>query len=151
MKTWRKVLTAFEVIVVVMVLSTLAAGATGLGRGASSTPSYPAGWTSKTIGQGEGSGASIAFDDETQTVVLTLPTKPCIRIPDAHKTFCTWQLWVNEPFEKVFVGSNTGTSGTITVDYPKGFCGVIQADAAVGVPWHHQIGARHQIESCKCP
>jgi hypothetical protein len=151
MKTWRKVLTALEVIVVVMVLSTFAAGAAGLSGGATPAPNHPAGWSSKIVGQGQGSGASLAFDDETATVILTLPANPCIRIPESHKTFCTWRLWVNEPDENVFVGSNTGTSGTVTVAYPKGFCGIIQGDVSVGLPWHHQIGERHEVDTCHCP
>jgi hypothetical protein len=59
-------------------------------------------------------------------------------------------LQVNEPDipAQTLVGVATGTSGVLTVAYPKNFCGVIQADMFVGpAPWRLIVGHQQMIQT----
>ena len=82
----------------------------------------------------------IRFWPNYNVVTMTVPLR--VWCPKS-KPFCEWQLYVNEPDipSQTLVGTATGTSGILTVKYPKHFCGVIQADALVGPsPWLFQFG-----------
>jgi hypothetical protein len=91
---------------------------------------------------------ALTFDDAAQQVTLTIPTPACA--PD-HPD-CKWVLFVNEPdvAGKPVVGSVTGTTGVLAVEYPHNFCGVLQADARTGPPWTQVYGLRHTVEG-DCP
>ena len=90
------------------------------------------------------SSAVITFDDAAQAVHLTIPTPAC---PESEPQ-CEWKFFLNEPKLHVDVAIVYGTSGTLTIDYPSEFCGVIQADAYVGPPWVAKRGYQHTIEDC---
>jgi hypothetical protein len=93
------------------------------------------------------STAVITFNDAAQQVTLTIPTPACPTTqPD-----CQWKFFLNEPKLSVDVATVYGTSGVLTLDYPKDFCGVIQADAYVGPPWVAKRGFQHTIEDCTPP
>ncbi|HEV3131626.1 MAG TPA: hypothetical protein VGY51_06660 [Acidimicrobiales bacterium] len=93
------------------------------------------------------STAVITFDDAAQQVTLTIPTPAC---PTSQPN-CMWKFFLNEPKLSVDVAIVYGTSGTLTLAYPKNFCGVIQADAYVGPPWVAKRGFQHTIEDCSGP
>jgi hypothetical protein len=89
----------------------------------------------------------IKFWPNYNVVTMTVPLR--VWCPKS-KPFCEWQLYVNEPDipSQKFVGKATGTSGILTVNYPKHFCGVIQADALVGpAPWLFQFGHKRTIHT----
>jgi hypothetical protein len=93
--------------------------------------------------------AVIKFSPASQVVTLDLPTRGC---PARHPSDCVWKLVVNEPGVpgQPSVDSNppTGTSGVLTVAYPKNFCGVIQADVMIGpAPWRLQFGHKATIQT----
>jgi hypothetical protein len=96
---------------------------------------------------GSPSTAVITFDDAAQQVTLTIPTPAC---PTSQPN-CMWKFFLNEPKLSVDVAIVYGTSGTLTLAYPKNFCGVIQADAYVGPPWVAKRGFQHTIEDCSVP
>ncbi len=96
---------------------------------------------------GSPSTAVITFDDAAQQVTLTIPTPAC---PTSQPN-CMWKFFLNEPKLSVDVAIVYGTSGTLTLAYPKNFCGVIQADAYVGPPWEAKRGFQHTIEDCSGP
>ncbi len=86
----------------------------------------------------------ITFDDAAHQVQLTIPTPAC----PASQPTCQWKFFLNEPKLHVDVATVYGTSGTLTIPYPKEFCGVIQADAYVGPPWVAKRGFQHTIDDC---
>ena len=92
---------------------------------------------------------TIRFWNAYNVVTMTVPARAwCPKT----EPFCEWQLFVNEPDipSQTVVGTATGTSGILTVNYPKDFCGVIQADAIVGPsPWLYQYGHKHTIKTSK--
>lgn len=94
----------------------------------------------------------IQFADSSRTVTMTLPTTPC-RMDRAHTESCTWQLFLNEPMlpGQPVVGTASGTSGVLSLPYPAGFCGVLQADAMFGTPLRKVVGHRHLVSTCSCP
>jgi hypothetical protein len=96
---------------------------------------------------GSPSTAVITFDDAAQQVTLTIPTPAC---PTTQPN-CMWKFFLNEPKLSVDVAIVYGTSGTLTLAYPKNFCGVIQADAYVGPPWVAKRGFQHTIQDCSGP
>jgi hypothetical protein len=56
---------------------------------------------------------------------------------------------VNEPDQHVLVEAVYGSTGTLTIDYPVGFCGLLQADASQsGV---HNNGSRYTVTDCTVP
>ncbi len=93
------------------------------------------------------STAVITFNDAARQVQLTIPTPAC---PPSQPN-CEWKFFLNEPKLSVDVATIYGTSGTLTLDYPPDFCGVIQADAYVGPPWVATRGFQHTIEDCTPP
>lgn len=96
---------------------------------------------------GRGAFPVIKFWPTDQVVTLQIPSPPC---RGDHPPGCVWMLTVNEPNvpAQTLVGTAQGTSGLLTIDYPKNFCGVIQADAAVGpAPWSLVIGHRATIQT----
>jgi hypothetical protein len=93
------------------------------------------------------STAVITFDDAAHQAVLTIPTPAC---PPSQPD-CQWKFFLNEPKLSVDVATVFGTSGTLTIPYPKDFCGVIQADAYVGPPFVAKRGFQHTIEDCNPP
>jgi hypothetical protein len=90
------------------------------------------------------STAVIVFDDAAQQAKLIIPTPAC----PTSQPDCQWKFFLNEPKLHVDVATVYGTSGTLTIAYPKGFCGVIQADAYVGPPWVAKRGFQHTIADC---
>ena len=89
----------------------------------------------------------IRFWPNYNVVTMTVPLR--VWCPKS-KPFCEWELYVNEPDipSQKLVGTATGTSGILTVNYPKHFCGVIQADALVGpAPWLFQFGHKRTIRT----
>src|ERR1700676_3699768 len=117
-----------EVLMAVSVLLLLSATLEVEAGGASESPSH----------------AVITFDDVAQAVHLTIPTPAC---PESEPQ-CQWKFFLNEPQLHVDVATVYGTSGTLTIDYPSNFCGVIQADAYVGPPWVAERGYQHTIADC---
>lgn len=91
------------------------------------------------------SEAVITFDDAAQAVHLTIPTPAC---PESEPQ-CEWKFFLNEPRLHVDVATVYGSSGSLTIEYPSDFCGVIQADAYVGPPWVAKRGFQHTIEDCE--
>ena len=92
--------------------------------------------------------AVITFDDIARQVTLQIPDPPC----DVSEPGCVWKFFLNEPKVSVDVAivySSPGTSGTLTIPYPPGFCDILQADAYVGPtangPWVSKRGWQHQI------
>jgi hypothetical protein len=91
----------------------------------------------------------LRIDDAAGRVELTIPTPPC-PVSNEH---CEWMLVINEPElpGQPIVGSVTGTSGVLTLAFPK-FCGVIQADSLIGpAPWMATHGIRRRIDTCTTP
>ncbi len=92
---------------------------------------------------------TIRFWNSYDVVTMNVPLRAwCPKT----EPFCEWQLFVNEPDipPQTVVGTATGTSGILTVHYPKNFCGVIQADALVGPsPWLLQFGHKKMIKTGK--
>jgi hypothetical protein len=89
--------------------------------------------------------AVITFGETS--VTLTIPTPAC---PTTEPT-CQWKFFLNEPKTHVDVATVYGTSGTLTLDYPADFCGIIQADAYIGgPPWVPQRGFQYKIPSSQC-
>jgi hypothetical protein len=93
---------------------------------------------------GSSSSAVIIFNDAARQAQLVIPSPAC---PDTQPN-CQWKFFLNEPKLSVDVATVYGTSGTLTIDYPSNFCGVIQADAYVGPPWVAKRGFQHTIEDC---
>ncbi len=89
----------------------------------------------------------IVFDDAAQQAQLIIPTPAC----PTSQPDCQWKFFLNEPKLSVDVATVYGTSGTLTIPYPKDFCGVIQADAYVGPPFVPKRGFQHTIEDCTPP
>ncbi|HEY7915760.1 MAG TPA: hypothetical protein VIC86_02190 [Acidimicrobiales bacterium] len=91
----------------------------------------------------------VKFVDQARTVTLTIPTPACKH--SSRATTCVWKLFVNEPDVpgQPVVGAVSGTSGVLSVPYPT-TCGVLQADALVGVPPRKAVGYRHVINTCGC-
>ena len=68
-------------------------------------------------------------------------------IPTADET---WKFEVNEPEDKGTAGRcGLRNSGTLTIDYPVGFCGLLQADASLNGT--HVYGSRHTVTDCPVP
>jgi hypothetical protein len=86
-------------------------------------------------------GGIVSFEGDQAE--LTVPVPPC----PSTKPSCSWRLIVNEPIEHVLVGWAIGNSGTLTVRLPE-FCGVVQADAAQGMPWRSKGGIRETLDDC---
>lgn len=68
----------------------------------------------------------------------------------------TWMLYVNEVPSGLVVGTPTAMTGTLTVAYPVGYCGIMQADAIapVGssvVPPRKIVGHRRTVGDCTTP
>ena len=127
-RNWKRtILIATAVVALISMSATMEAGAWGA--------------------DGPPSTAVITFDDAAQQVTLTIPTPAC---PDTQPT-CQWKFFLNEPKLSVDVSTIYGTSGVLTLAYPKNFCGVIQADAYVGPPWVAKRGFQHTIEDCSPP
>lgn len=61
----------------------------------------------------------------------------------------SWQFEVNEPDNHVLVGVDYGSTGTLTIDYPVGYCGLLQADASQGGV--HNNGSRYTVTDCTVP
>lgn len=61
----------------------------------------------------------------------------------------SWQFEVNEPDNHVLVGVDYGSTGTLTIDYPPDYCGLLQADASVGGT--HVYGSQHSLGNCIPP
>ena len=78
------------------------------------------------------------IDWGTSSVSFTIPT--------ADET---WKFEVNEPDEGVLVDAVYGNSGTLTIDYPVGFCGLLQADASLN--GSHVYGSRYTVTDCTVP
>ena len=91
--------------------------------------------------------AVITFNDAAHNVQLTIPTPAC----PTSQPDCQWKFFLNEPKLHVDVATIYGTSGTLTLNYPPEFCGVIQADAYVGPPWVAKRGFQHTIDDCNPP
>ncbi|MGD0393686.1 MAG: hypothetical protein ABSC41_13695 [Acidimicrobiales bacterium] len=93
---------------------------------------------------------TIKFWNSYKVVTMDVPERAwCPKT----EPYCEWQLFVDEPDipSQTVVGTATGTSGILTVHYPKNFCGVIQADAIVGPsPWLYQFGHRKMIKNGSC-
>jgi hypothetical protein len=89
----------------------------------------------------------ITFDDAARQAQLLIPTPAC----PASQPNCQWKFFLNEPKLSIDVATVYGTSGTLTIDYPSDFCGIIQADAYVGPPWVAKRGFQHTIEDCTPP
>ncbi len=91
----------------------------------------------------------LKFDSEQHHVQLTIPTLAC---PGSNQN-CEWLLYVNEPSVpgQPVVGFATGSSGTLTINYPI-LCGVMQADVLVGpAPWRYKFGHRRRLDTCGAP
>ncbi len=76
-------------------------------------------------------------------VTLDVPGTCPMRHPN-----CEWMLSVDEPGvpAQTVVGTATSTSGRLVVAYPRGFCGVVQADVLIGpAPWRLQFGHKTSI------
>jgi hypothetical protein len=89
----------------------------------------------------------IRFWNSYHVVTMKLPAR--VWCPPS-KPFCEWQLYVNEPDipSQRTVGTAMGTSGILTVNYPKHFCGTIQADAIVGpAPWLLEFGHQKAVDT----
>jgi hypothetical protein len=83
-------------------------------------------------------------------VTLQIPNPPCRTTTTTPR--CEWALFVNEPDNGgKIVGWVFGTSGTLSVPYPAGFCGLLQADASVGPPYRREVGHRVMVNTCECP
>jgi hypothetical protein len=98
---------------------------------------------------GRGAFPIIKFWPTDKVVTLQIPSPPC---RGEHLPGCVWMLTVNEPNvpAQTLVGTAQGTSGILTIAYPKDFCGVIQADAAVGpAHWSLVIGHRATIQTAE--
>jgi len=100
---------------------------------------------------GGGPGAVITFDDANNVVTLQIPNPPC----PTTEPGCVWKFFLNEPKVSVDVSTIYGTAaGTLTLAYPKNFCGIIQADAYIGPtmngPWTPQRGWQHQLPDSDC-
>ena len=96
----------------------------------------------------------IKFSDLQQQVTLTIPTPPCRTVGGTQA--CTWMLSVDvHGGSDVIQQTGSTAGGILTVGYPPGVCGEIQADALVGSgssgPWHLEVGHRHTITSPSCP
>ncbi len=124
----KRTILAVSAIIVVIAVSVILGGAAVSASDTSST-------------------AVIIFDDAAQQAKLIIPTPAC----PASQPDCQWKFFLNEPKLSVDVATVYGTSGTLTIDYPKDFCGVIQADAYVGPPWVAERGFQHTIEDCTSP
>jgi hypothetical protein len=96
-----------------------------------------------TTAGASGPGAVITFSATGAT--LQIPDPPC----PATEPNCVWKFFLNEPKVSVDVATVYGTSGTLTIDYPLNFCGIIQADAYIGPtangPWTPQRGWQHPV------
>jgi hypothetical protein len=91
----------------------------------------------------------LRIDDAAGLVELIIPTPAC---PESN-LHCEWMLLINEPElpGQPVVGSVTGTSGVLTLAFPK-FCGVIQADSLIGpAPWMRTHGVRRRLDTCTTP
>jgi hypothetical protein len=99
-------------------------------------------------GAADPSPSRITFDDAAQQVTFTIPAPPCAPGQEG----CKWMLFVNEPkvAGKPVVGSVTGTTGALTVNYPPNFCGVLQADALTGPPYNRVYGLLHTVKGSNC-
>ncbi len=93
---------------------------------------------------------TIRFWNSYKVVTMDVPERAwCPKT----EPYCEWQLFVDEPDipSQTVVGTATGTSGVLTVHYPRDFCGVLQADAIVGPsPWLLQFGRRHMVKTGSC-
>jgi hypothetical protein len=85
--------------------------------------------------------AILSFDGNQAE--LTVPVPAC---PSA-KPSCSWMLIVNEPDGHTLVGWAEGNTGTLKVTLPE-LCGVVQADAEMGKPWHARGGIRETLDDC---
>jgi hypothetical protein len=105
--------------------------------------------TASASASGRGAFPIIKFWPTDKVVTLQIPSPPC---RGEHPPGCVWMLTVNEPNvpAQTLVGTAQGTSGILTIAYPKNFCGVIQADATVGpAPWSLVIGHRATIQTAR--
>jgi hypothetical protein len=87
----------------------------------------------------------LQLNDSGATLRLPIPACP------ATSPGCVWMLYVNEPNVPGHptAGTATGTSGTLTVAVPAGFCGLLQADALLGpAPWAFRTGVRRTVGVC---
>jgi len=101
---------------------------------------------SATTSNAPSSTASIIFDDVGQQAKLVIPTPAC---PETQPD-CQWKFVLQIPKGDITVGVLFGTSGTLTIAYPRGFCGVIQADAYQGPPFVPKRGFQHTIPTQNC-
>lgn len=120
------------IIAAVVVVSALVAAAPTAAVAAPATSTHPI----------------IIFDDVAHQAELIIPTPAC---PSTQPN-CQWKFFLNTPKLSIDFAIVYGTSGTLVIPYPKGFCGVIQADAYIGPPWVAQRGFQHTISSdCTTP
>ena len=96
-----------------------------------------------------GATAVIRFWPSYHEVTLTIPVPAC---PTTNPS-CEWLLEVNEPDvpAQTVLGTATGSSGMLTVNYSANFCGVIQADALIGPsPWYLKYGHQETVSGTDC-
>ena len=131
-------------LIAVCAVALVAAGGVLISAGAAWAGPHHAGAGHRAgTGHHDPEGLLASSDGQAQ---LRIPTPACP--PD--KASCTWVLFVNEPKVpgRTVIGEVSGTSGTLVVDLPS-FCGVVQADAALGPrPWHSQGGIRVVEDDC---
>ena len=98
--------------------------------------------------------ASIRFWNNYDVVTMRVPLP--MYCP-AGQPQCVWELYVDEPDipTQPAVGyclRKAGSPVVLEVNYPKNFCGVIQADAIVGPnPWFFRFGHIDMIHTCDSP
>jgi hypothetical protein len=93
--------------------------------------------------------AHIKFYNKQRVVTMTVP----LSCPNVRQPPCTWMLYVNEPENpaQTVVGTATSPPGSgkvLHVNYPRDFCGVIQADVVVGPsPWLFEQGRIREVNT----
>jgi hypothetical protein len=97
--------------------------------------------------------AKIKFYNKQRVVTMLVPAQ----CPNVRQAPCVWMLYVNEPENpaQTVVGTQTAPPGggkVLQVNYPKNFCGVIQADVVVGPsPWLFESGRVREINTFPSP
>jgi hypothetical protein len=115
-----------------MAVALMAMGAVALGAGTAAAGTVP-------------THAILTFSDDTGQVTLAIPPSRC----PGGRTTCQWMLYVDEPNTPSggLVGTAVGTSGILTVAYPKDVCN-LQADVLIGPPpWRFERGMQHTVQA----